>query len=71
MASTAIATAVPRPICWIDGTPVATKVANTAHMMSAALVIVRALLASPPATAERVSAPAPKRSLMRLSRNTS
>ena len=51
VASTAIATAAPRPICWIDGRPVPTKIMNTATMISAALEIVRALLASPSATA--------------------
>ncbi len=39
----------------MDGTPVPTKTANTATMISAAEVIVRAEPARPSATARRVS----------------
>ena len=41
--------------CWIDGTPTAMNTPNTQTMISAAEVIVRALAASPCATAVRVS----------------
>jgi hypothetical protein len=55
----------------IDGTPVETNTAKTAPMMSAALVIVRALVERPSATARRVSPVALNRSRMRLGRNAS
>jgi hypothetical protein len=55
----------------IDGTPIETKTAKTATMISAALVIVRALVDSPSATARRVSPVASKRSRIRLRRKTS
>ena len=55
MASSAIATDSPRPISLIDGTPVPANTAKTATMISAALVMVRALRASPSPTARRVS----------------
>ena len=47
VASSAMATARPSPISLIDGTPVPAKTANTATMISAALVIVAALRAQP------------------------
>jgi hypothetical protein len=71
VASTANATAQPRPISLIDGTPIETKTAKTATMISAALVIVRALVDSPSATARRVSPVASKRSRIRRRRKTS
>jgi hypothetical protein len=55
VASSAIATERPRPISLIDGTPVMANTAKTATMINAALVIVRALAASPSATARFVS----------------
>src|SRR5581483_4043070 len=71
VASTAIATAFPRPSSLIDGTPVPTNTANTHTMISAALVIVRADAASPSATARSVDPVAAYRSRIRESRNTS
>jgi hypothetical protein len=50
-----MATARPRPISLIDGTPVPANTAKTATMISAALVMVPALARSPCATAVRVS----------------
>jgi len=55
VASSAIATARPRPISLIEGTPVPANTANTATMISAALEMVAALRARPWATAVLVS----------------
>jgi hypothetical protein len=66
-----MATALPSPSSLIDGTPVSTKTANTEVMIRAAEEIVRALEASPSATARLLSPCASKRSRMRDSRNTS
>jgi hypothetical protein len=55
VASSAMATDRPSPISLIAGVPVVANTAKTATMMSAALVIVRALAARPSATARLVS----------------
>src|SRR3954462_3288505 len=55
VASSAIATARPRPISFTDGTPVPANTAKTATMISAALEIVFADAASPCATDVRES----------------
>lgn len=71
VASIAIATALASPICWRLGTPALTNDRKTATMMSAALVIVAALVARPCATARVLSPLIAYRSRMRVSMNTS
>ena len=55
VASIRMATAHPSPVCCTVDTPVNTKVAKTAAIVTAAAVIVRALLESASATARGVS----------------
>jgi hypothetical protein len=71
VASRMIATALPRPICLIEGTPVKTNTAKTEAMITAAEVMVLADAARPSATAWRESPVASQRSRMRDSRKTS
>ena len=71
VASTAIATAQATPISATSGMPANAKPMNTAIMIRAALVMVRALVLTPYATASRVSSDCTKRSLMRVSRKIS
>ncbi|CFS47628.1 Uncharacterised protein [Mycobacterium tuberculosis] len=71
MASTAIATAHATPISATSGMPANANPQNTAIMINAALVIVRALVRTPYATASRVWPVCRNRSRIRVSRKIS
>ncbi|SGN34776.1 Uncharacterised protein [Mycobacterium tuberculosis] len=71
VASTAIATAHATPISATSGMPANANPQNTAIMINAALVIVRALVRTPYATASRVWPVCRNRSRIRVSRKIS
>ncbi len=71
VASTAIATAHATPSWATSGMPANANPMNTAIMISAALVMVRALVLTPYATASRVLLVCRNRSRMRVSRKIS
>ena len=71
VASSATATAMPRPSALMSTTCEKTNEPATMTTMRAALVTIRPLRSSPRATAVRLSAPASNASFMRLSRKTS
>ena len=70
VASSSTATARPKPICWNITRPPLAKPANTATMISAAPVMMPAVLPMPAATAAVLSPLRSYSSLMRLSRKT-
>ncbi len=70
VASISNATATPKPICWNMIRSPRAKPENTATMMSAAPVMIRAVEPTPNVTASVVSPVSSKRSRILESRNT-
>ena len=69
--SISTATAMPKPISFTVGLGLETNDMNTTIMISAAVVITRAVLATPSTTEVRASPVRVHSSFMRLMRNTS